>query len=340
MYVDGQIALLGNRQSELTRVPVGFISGFLYVEPGVHSVAIVPTGKDIGSAIIALDVPLEVGHRYTVAAMGHKEDASFKPLVIDETQAVAGARTSPNQLIMILANNIVGANTLDFLEDGNGPKDVPYGGFVASPIKAGHVDRLLNVVNGDQAIEEFTNFDEPSGIDFLHILNGSFPGAMDSTIFSNAGPYMSDLTMIELLKQMSDSNIPWGDDKLSFNTFLELINKAGLEKTLSSGTYLIFAPTDQTFEALPAGQLDALRSDPESLATYFRNYIVEGYYPYGGLSGATLGNYDATVTTLQGMELKLAGDLSINGGYVGTFPSFTVVNGTRIIPVTKLWVSP
>src|SRR5689334_2244751 len=58
MYVDGKIALLGNRQSELTKVPVGFISGFLYVEPGKHNVAIVPAGKDLSSAMIALDVTL------------------------------------------------------------------------------------------------------------------------------------------------------------------------------------------------------------------------------------------------------------------------------------------
>src|SRR6266498_3069929 len=338
MYVDRKIALLGNRQSELTKVPIGFISGFLYMEPGTHSVAIVPAGKDLSAAMIALDVTLEAGHRYTVAALGKKDDANFTPLVIDETAALAKARTSPDQDIMTLINNVAGADTFDFLEDGVGPKNVPYGGFVTAPIKSGHVDHLVVLANGNTDLQDNPgNFDELPGVDFIHANVGSFPGVFDQSIFNYDSSALSELSVTGLLKEITTVSPVWDQGKkLSFNTFLSALDKASLSDTISSGTYLIFAPTDQAFEAMPAGKLDALMADPETLANYLRNYIVEGYYPYGGLSGAVLGNYDATVTNQLGTELKINGDISINGIYMGSLPSLTVVNGTRIIPVTQL----
>ncbi len=48
-----------------------------------------------------------------------------------ETAAVVNTRTSPSQNIMILVNNLDGADTIDFDEDGVGPKGVVYGEFEA-----------------------------------------------------------------------------------------------------------------------------------------------------------------------------------------------------------------
>ena len=45
MYIDGKIVTLGESQVKLVNVQAGFIPGFVYLEPGKHSVAIVPTGK-------------------------------------------------------------------------------------------------------------------------------------------------------------------------------------------------------------------------------------------------------------------------------------------------------
>jgi uncharacterized surface protein with fasciclin (FAS1) repeats len=55
---------------------------------------------------------------------------------------------------------------------------------------------------------------------------------------------MSDLNIVDLLKQINHYNIVRdGGQKLSFDKFLIALNKAGLVNRLSSGTYLIFAPT-------------------------------------------------------------------------------------------------
>ena len=339
MYVDGQIAVLGSKQRELTNVAVGFMTGFLYLEPGLHHVAVVPSGKGLDEAMIALDVNLEVGHRYTVGVMGQTEDDHFSPLVIDETTALAKAGDSSVQNMMIYVNNMAGVDTVDFLEDGVGPRNVPYGGFVAAPIKAGHVDHLVVTVNGSEKLADNPgNFGETPSGGFIHANGGHFPAGPTKVYDSDN---WSDLNAREKLTQFDDVSVVWNEgDKLSFHTFLAAIEKAGLNDLLTTGTYLIFAPTDAAFAAMPKEQLAALMADPKALADFLRYHIVEGYYPPGTLSGAMFGVADSTVTDLQGADLKLQGDLSINGINMPGLPNMTVVNGTRIIPVTKVLVPP
>jgi uncharacterized surface protein with fasciclin (FAS1) repeats len=61
-----------------------------------------------------------------------------------------------------------------------------------------------------------------------------------------------------------------------FTTLATAINTAGLDDTLAGeGPFTLFAPTDEAFEALPEGALDALLSDPEML-TEVLNYHVLG----------------------------------------------------------------
>ena len=335
MYVDGQIAVLGSNQRELTNVRVGFLTGFLYLEPGRHSVAVVPNGKGLEEAMIALDVDLEAGHRYTVGVMGQTEDDHFSPLVIDETVALAKAGDPSVQNMNIYVNNIAGADTIDFLEDGVGPSKVPYGGFVAAPIKAGHVDHLVITVNGNERLPDNPgNFDETPSGGFIDANGGHFP-AGPTKVYDSEN--VSDLNARQKLTQFDDVSVVWNDgDKLTFHTFLAAVDKAGLGDLLTTGTYLIFAPTDAAFAAMPKEKLAALMADPQALADFLRFHIVEGYYPPGTLSGSVFGVADSTVNNLQGADLKLEGDLSINGINMPSLPNMTVVNGTRIVPVTKV----
>ncbi len=339
MYVDGQIAFLGSNQHALTHVAVGFLTGFLYLEPGRHSVAVVPTGKGLDEAMIALDVNLEVGHRYTVGVMGQTEDDHFSPLVIDETAALAKAGDPSVQNMMIYVNNMAGVDTVDFLEDGVGPRNVPYGGFVAAPIKAGHVDHLVVTVNGSERLADNPgNFGETPSGGFINANGGHFPAGPTKVYESES---VSDLNAREKLTQFDDVSVVWNEgDKLSFHTFLAAVETAGLGDLLTTGTYLIFAPTDTAFAAMPKEQLAALMADPQALSDFLRYHIVEGYYPPGSLSGTVMGVADSTVTNLQGADLKLEGDLFINGIRMPGLPNMTVVDGTRIVPVTKVLVPP
>ncbi len=328
MYVDGKIALLGSNQHPLTHIKVGFMTGFLYLEPGKHSVAVVPTGKGLDEAMIALDVDLQAGHRYTVGVMGQKEDGHFSSHVIDETTILAKAGNPDVQNIMIYVNNTVGDDNVNFIEDGVGPSHVPLGGIVAAPLKSGHVDHLVVTVDGKQAAEMHDFYELPSGA-FIHAQA------------SNSDPYdsdnWSDLDALDVLKQFGDVKVIWNDGvELKFNTFLAAVEKAGLSDLLTSGTYLIFAPTDAAFAAMPKDQLDALMADPKALADFVRFHVAQGYYPPGSLSGTIMGVADSTVTNLLGADLKLSGDLTINGINLPGLPSMEVADGTRILPVTKV----
>ncbi len=335
-YVDGAIARLGSDRRELTNVPAGFIPGFLYLAPGEHSVAIVPSGEALDAALIALDLTLEAGHRYTVAVVGQADDDSFTPLVIDETAAVQGARTAPQQNIMILVNNLHGADTIDFLEDGAGPTHVPYGGFVAAPIKEGRVEHIRATANGSDVLEEWGPLEELPGIDFIHSYNYSLSGKIDFMNFVFDSGFSSDLNAHDLLELFTDHAV----NTLSFSMFLAAVEAAGLDELLTSGPYMILAPTDTAFGALPPGQFDALMADREALKAYLLNYFVEGYYPYGALSGSTYGTANRTFTNMQGMEIKLMGDLVVNGVRMDGLPGPTVAHGTRILPLSSLFLPP
>ncbi len=339
IYVDGDIALLGSPSRELSNVPVGWVTGFQYLKPGNHSVAVVPTGERVDEAMISEDVTLRAGHRYTVAVMGQKEDASFTPLVIDETAAVKEVRTSPEQTLMLLINNHADLETFSFIEDGTGPKNVPYGGFAAAPIKAGQVDKLVisgRTKEGEVTLAEEGGFYELPGVDIIIANLGSPPDSPELGILLTEGRFDSDLNPLELLKQSSEVGVVWNEgQELSFNTFLSAVETAGLSDMLTTGTHLIFAPTDEAFEVLPDGQLEALLADAEGLADFLRYHIVEGYYPVGSLSDATYSFNDATVTNMQGIELSLIGD-AVNDINVSNVPSPTVANGTRVYPVTSV----
>ncbi len=60
-----------------------------------------------------------------------------------------------------------------------------------------------------------------------------------------------------------------------FDTLVTALEAANLVETLNGeGPFTIFAPTDEAFEALPAGALDGLLADPEALETVLLYHVV------------------------------------------------------------------
>ncbi len=63
----------------------------------------------------------------------------------------------------------------------------------------------------------------------------------------------------------------------SFNTLLAAVQAAGLEEALrGEGPLTVFAPTDEAFAALPAGTLDSLLADTETLTNILLYHVAEG----------------------------------------------------------------
>jgi uncharacterized surface protein with fasciclin (FAS1) repeats len=84
----------------------------------------------------------------------------------------------------------------------------------------------------------------------------------------------------------------------SFDTLVAAVQAAGLEETLrGEGPFTVFAPTDEAFEALPEGTLDALLEDPTGdLASILTYHVVEGEV----LAEDVLGLDGQEVTTVNG----------------------------------------
>lgn len=94
----------------------------------------------------------------------------------------------------------------------------------------------------------------------------------------------------------------------NLNTFTSLANKAGLGDTLNTGgPYTVLAPSDDAFNKIPAGTLDALSNDPPRLNAVMRNHVLQGRYTANDLLGArkavTVDNRTLPIVPRQGSIL-------------------------------------
>ena len=97
-----------------------------------------------------------------------------------------------------------------------------------------------------------------------------------------------------------------GEDS-RFQTLVSAIQAAGLDDELSEGgPYTIFAPTDEAFDALPEGLLDALLQNSDALSQILAYHVVEGRYMTSDLPA------DGMLVSLQGKSVSIeAEDSSI-----------------------------
>ncbi|KKG50757.1 fasciclin domain-containing protein [Methanosarcina mazei] len=85
-----------------------------------------------------------------------------------------------------------------------------------------------------------------------------------------------------------------------YTTFASLVRDAGLEETLNEGTYTVFAPTDEAFDALPEGTLEDLLADEQALTDVLTYHVVEGEYMASDLEDGQ------TLTTVQSATLPVS----------------------------------
>jgi uncharacterized surface protein with fasciclin (FAS1) repeats len=146
---------------------------------------------------------------------------------------------------------------------------------------------------------------------------------------------------VEYLQLLTDTSAKNGGKSPSFASFLAALKTAGLSELLTTGgPYLVLAPREEAFAALPKDKLDALLADPKALTDLLRGHIVEGYYPGGSLASAPgVPGFNRTVTNLRGEQLTLQGDnegLMVNGQMTGITEPIFVANGTRVMAIGKL----
>ena len=113
-------------------------------------------------------------------------------------------------------------------------------------------------------------------------------------------------------------------DEGSFATLLGALEAVGLADELrEAGPFTLFAPTDEAFEALPAGAIDALLEpeNREDLVAILSYHVVPGAHDAATLSemaGAGIGEEPATLETAGGKSLVVDDrvGLSIDGAGV------------------------
>lgn len=92
-----------------------------------------------------------------------------------------------------------------------------------------------------------------------------------------------------------------------FTTLVTALEVANLVETLEgTGPFTVFAPTDDAFNALPAGALDDLLADVNALTDVLTYHVVSGEYMAADVVALS------SLTTVQGTDLTI----QVNGDVV------------------------
>lgn len=88
-----------------------------------------------------------------------------------------------------------------------------------------------------------------------------------------------------------------------FSTLVSALEAAGLVGALQTeGPFTVFAPTNDAFAALPAGELEALLANPDALAEVLLYHVVPGNFSTDRITADMTG-----FSTLQGETLAITG---------------------------------
>ena len=342
IYLNGEVAV--NNGIPQSNVPTLIPWGYQYLTPGTYSVAVVPTGMGLGEALMGpVDVTVEAGHRYTLVVLGQNDEPSHEALVVDETKAYQDIGASPTDAAHITVNNVKGLSGID-IDMGGAVQEhnVPYGEFQAVIWPVGSFNDFFVTV-GDAPDEVLDGGPGPGftapAMDYFDCFGGSYPGAVFQDFDTRSSMPTSSLNAVNYLKEVTRIGRAADGDAPTFDTFLKALETAGLTETLATGgPYLLNAPTDKAFSALPQDELDALMADPEALADLVRYHVGEGYYPYGNLLDPSTSER-VVATMLPGVAIEL-GVGTTNGVKVESLDHIMVSNGTRIIPITQVLQPP
>ncbi|MCB0664799.1 MAG: fasciclin domain-containing protein [Saprospiraceae bacterium] len=113
----------------------------------------------------------------------------------------------------------------------------------------------------------------------------------------------------------------------SLSTLVTAVKAAGLVETLSSeGPFTVFAPTNEAFEALPAGVLEELLKpeNKDKLVSVLTYHVVGGSVMSGdlkdGMTAATVQGEEVTVDLTDGVKISgsevISADIKASNGVV------------------------
>ena len=98
----------------------------------------------------------------------------------------------------------------------------------------------------------------------------------------------------------------------SFETLAEALTAVNLVGTLKgAGSFTVFAPTDEAFAKLPAGNVEALLADIPKLTSILTYHVIAGTV----MAADVIQMDGQTATTVNGADLKISttDDVKLNG---------------------------
>ncbi len=123
-----------------------------------------------------------------------------------------------------------------------------------------------------------------------------------------------------------------------FKTLASLLTKAGLVKTLQSGTWTVFAPTDAAFNKVPKATLTKLGNNPALLKQVLLYHVVKGNVPAAKV--VKLNGKKVTTVAGQPVSIKVVGkNVFLNGSTKVVTPDVKASNGT-IHVINKVLLPP
>jgi uncharacterized surface protein with fasciclin (FAS1) repeats len=85
------------------------------------------------------------------------------------------------------------------------------------------------------------------------------------------------LLMFSASYSVAANIVETANEARTFKVFVSALKKSGLAETLqNSGPYTVFAPSDEAFNKLAPGRLDALMKDKEKLSKILSYHVVPG----------------------------------------------------------------
>ena len=124
----------------------------------------------------------------------------------------------------------------------------------------------------------------------------------------------------------------------NFSTLVSLVKKAGLAKTLSSGEFTVFAPTNAAFKKVPKATLDKLAKDKKLLKSVLTYHAVAGTVKAADVVKLN----GKSVKTVNGKKLKIkvsGGNVFLNGSTKVTKTDIEASNGV-IHVINKVLIPP
>ena len=117
-------------------------------------------------------------------------------------------------------------------------------------------------------------------------------------------------------KAMNKTIVEIASENSDFSTLVAAVKAAGLVETLSgTGSFTVFAPTNEAFAKLPQGTVEALLKDKEKLTKILTYHVVSGKVMASDIVGLT------SAKTVEGSDLTVRvdnGKVMINNANVTT----------------------